>query len=91
MTQDINIKITNVTRQGGLVCIRVQHPSSGVDKVKVNEWPVLLNAIGASSWADATKNTGFTYTFPFALARGTGFPYCLPMQLEADEAVAVLG
>lgn len=92
MAENINISIGNVVRQGGVARVRVSLPSSTVRKTEVNEWPVLLNALASSGYVDITKNTGFTYTFPFALTRGTGFPYCLPMQLEAEEeAIAVLG
>ncbi len=97
MAENIDIRIGNVLRQGSVARVRMRWPSSTVNKTLVNEWPVLLNAIERTAFADATANTGFTYTFPFALARGTGFPYCMPMQLEADageaaaEAVAVLG
>lgn len=90
MAQDINIKIDNILHRGGLVRVRVKHPSSGVDKLSVNEWPVIMNAVGAA-WGDAEKNVGFTYTFPFPLAKGSGFPYCLPMEFEAEAAVAMLG
>lgn len=97
MAENIDIRIGNVVRQGSVARVRMRWPSSTVNKTEVNEWPVLLNAIALTAFADATVDTGFTYTFPFALARGTGFPYCMPMQLEADaveaaeEAVAVLG
>lgn len=97
MAENIDIRIGNVVRQGSVARVRMRWPSSTVNKTEVNEWPVLLNAIALTAFADATVDTGFTYTFPFALARGTGFPYCMPMQLETDaveaeeEAVAVLG
>ena len=91
MAENINISIGNVVRQGGIARIRMSRPSSTVNKVSVNEWPVLLNALGATPWTDVTKNTGFTYTFPFALAKGTGFPYCLPMELDGEPAIMRLG
>lgn len=99
MAENINISIGNVVRQGSVARVRMRWPTSTVNKTQVNEWPVLLNAIERTAFADATVDQGFTYTFPFALARGTGFPYCMSMQLEADpvteeaaeEAVAVLG
>lgn len=91
MAENINISIGNVVRQGGIARIRMRRPSSTTDKTRVNEWPVLLNALGATPWADVTKNTGFTYTFPFALAKGTGFPYCLPMELDGEPAIMRLG
>lgn len=104
MAENINITISNVVRQGGLSRIRVSKPSSSVDKVTVNEWPVILNALAKTAFADVDTNTGFTYTFPFALAKGSGFPYCFTMQLEAttidgeealsldgDDGLAVLG
>ncbi len=91
MAENINIVIGNVVRQGGVARVRVSWPTSTVNKLQVNEWPVLLNALTKTAYADATKNNGFTYTFPFALSKGTGFPYCLPMELEEEVAVAVLG
>lgn len=91
MAENINISIGNVVRQGGIARIRMRRPSSTTDKTRVNEWPVLLNALGATPWTDVTKNTGFTYTFPFALAKGTGFPYCLPMELDGEPAIMRLG
>lgn len=91
MAENINIRIGNVVRQGSVVRVRVRLPSSTTDKTHVNEWPVLLNALGATPWTDVTKNTGFTYTFPFALAKGVGFPYCLPMELEGEDALITLG
>nr|DAW48930.1 MAG TPA: hypothetical protein [Caudoviricetes sp.] len=91
MAENINISIGNVVRQGGIARIRMRRPSSTVNKVSVNEWPVLLNALGATPWTDVTKNTGFTYTFPFALAKGVGFPYCLPMELDGEDALITLG
>lgn len=91
MAENINISIGNVVRQGGIARIRMRRPSSTTDKTCVNEWPVLLNALGATPWTDVTKNTGFTYTFPFALAKGTGFPYCLPLELDGEPAIMRLG
>lgn len=91
MAENINISIGNVVRQGGIARIRMRRPSSTTDKTRVNEWPVLLNALGATPWTDVTENTGFTYTFPFALAKGTGFPYCLPMELDGEPAIMRLG
>lgn len=91
MAENINISIGNVVRKGGIARIRMRRPSSTTDKTRVNEWPVLLNALGATPWTDVTKNTGFTYTFPFALAKGTGFPYCLPMELDGEPAIMRLG
>lgn len=91
MAENINISIGNVVRQGGIARIRMRRPSSTVNKVSVNEWPVLLNALLTTDWVGVTKNTGFTYTFPFALAKGTGFPYCLPMELDGEPAIMRLG
>lgn len=78
MAENINISIGNVVRQGSVARVRMRWPTSTVNKTQVNEWPVLLNAIERTAFADATVDQGFTYTFPFALARGTGFPTACP-------------
>ena len=97
MAENMNISVTRVTQVENTCCLRVQLPTSTVNKKQVNEWQVILNALASSVYARTDYSQGFTYTFPFALAKGTGFPYCLPMQFEASgtstdaEVVGVLG
>ena len=49
-----------------------------------NELPLLLHALTSNELLSPDANICFTYTFPFPLAQGWGFPYVLDMQFEDD-------
>ncbi len=87
MAQNIDVSVTRIIQIGNVTCVRVTLPTSTVDKKAVNEWPVILNGVATSAFVQSDQTQGFTYTFPFALGKGIGFPYCLSMQLEEEEPI----
>ncbi len=52
------------------------------DEANTNELPIILNALKQNENVDPYANVCFTYTFPFELAGGHGFPYVFDFELE---------
>ena len=69
----------------GVSQVTIRMMSSDKPHLATNELPLILNAIKGSQYTDQEiDNLGFTYTFPFALARGWGFPYVLDFEFDED-------
>lgn len=66
----------------GHVMLTIRMLNSSKPIVTTNELPIILNAIKASSVMNPQVNRGFTYTFPFELSQGHGFPYRLDLNFE---------
>lgn len=66
----------------GHVRLTIRMLNSSKAMVKTNEMPIILNSIKASGMIDPKIQRGFTYTFPFELSQGHGFPYMLDMNFE---------
>ena len=70
--------------KSGLVHLSVRMLNSTMAQPKTNELPLLLHALKSNELLSVDANICFTYTFPFPLAQGWGFPYVLDMQFEDD-------
>lgn len=70
--------------KNGLVHLSVRMLNSTLSQPTTNELPIILNALKSHGLLDTDANICFTYTFPFPLAQGWGFPYVLDMQFEDD-------
>ena len=81
--KNINIVIKAKTMVGNVIGLTVLRPlSSSMPQLTTNEIPILLNSIVNGGYLDQSVQVGFTYTFPFNLARSRGFPYALSFQFE---------
>lgn len=74
----------------GLVHLSVRMLHSSLPQKTTNELPIILNALKAHGLMDVDANICFTYTFPFPLAQGFGFPYLLDMQFEDDDLLTLM-
>lgn len=70
--------------KNGLVHLSVRMLNSTMAQPTTNELPLLLHALKSNELLSPDANICFTYTFPFPLAQGWGFPYVLDMQFEDD-------
>lgn len=68
----------------GLVHLSVRMLNSTLPQPTTNELPIILNALKSHGILDTDANICFTYTFPFPLAQGWGFPYVFDLQFEDD-------
>lgn len=66
----------------GHVKLTIRMLNSSKPMAKTNELPIILNAIKANSVMNPQADRGFTYTFPFKLSQGHGFPYVLDLNFE---------
>lgn len=81
--RNINVVVKAKSVIGDVIGLTVLRPlSSTMPQITTNEIPILLNSIVNSGYLDAEKQFGFTYTFPFALAPGRGFPYTFNFHIE---------
>lgn len=64
------------------VKLTIRMLNSSKPMTTTNELPIILNAIKASTVMNPQVNRGFTYTFPFELTQGHGFPYLLDFNFE---------
>lgn len=77
-------------RDGGVVKVSLRLINSNKDGLKTNELPIILNALKQSDILDPDANLCFTYTFPFVLSRGHGFPYIFDFELEDDSLLTLM-
>lgn len=77
-------------RDVGIVKVSVRLINSNKHELKTNELPIILNALKHSDVLDPDANLCFTYTFPFPLARGHGFPYVFDFALEDDGLLTLM-
>lgn len=80
--EKIGVIVDRKDVKDGHVRLTIRMLNSSKAMVKTNEMPIILNSIKASGMIDPTIQRGFTYTFPFELSQGHGFPYLLDMNLE---------
>ena len=64
------------------VTIRMLH--SDKPTLATNELPLILHSLKDSQYVDAEVQIGFTYTFPFVLSVGHGFPYVFNFEIEKE-------
>ena len=86
----IGFIVENKEVVNGLVKVSVRMLNSTLVQPTTNELPVILHAISNSSYANVNANDRFTYTFPFALAQGHGFPYVFDAQFEDDNLITLI-
>ena len=58
--------------------------NSDKPRLTTNELPLIFNAIKDSHFTDSEVQIGFTYTFPFTLSRGWGFPYVFDFEIDDE-------
>lgn len=68
----------------GHVKLTIRMLASTKEQVSTNELPIILNALSASHYMNPQSHVGFTYTFPFSLSQGFGFPYVFDMEFEKE-------
>lgn len=73
----------------GVVHLSVRMLNSSLKQISTNELPIILNTLAASSYMDEQTHVGFTYTFPFILSPGWGFPYVFDFQFEEDSMLTL--
>lgn len=73
----------------GVVHLSVRMLNSTLRQPTTNELPIILNTLANSRYMDEDAHVGFTYTFPFVLSPGWGFPYVLDMQFEEDSMLTL--
>ncbi len=66
----------------GHVKLSIRMLNSSKPMGSTRELPIILNALKANSVTNPQVNRGFTYTFPFGLSQGHGFPYLLDFSFE---------
>ena len=80
----IGFIVENKEVVNGVVKVSVRMLNSTLAQPTTNELPLLLHALKSNELLSVDANICFTYTFPFPLAQGWGFPYVLDMQFEDD-------
>lgn len=77
----ISSRIRDADGKGARLTIRMM--DSGQPAMSTNELMLVLNALKRHDQT-SIPNTGFTYVFPFALAKGKGFTFEFPFELTAE-------
>lgn len=85
----IGLIVENREMVNGLMKVTVRMLNSTMSQGQTNELPIMLNAILGSSHMDPLSNDRFTYTFPFALSQGFGFPYVFDLEFDEDSMLTL--
>jgi hypothetical protein len=73
----------------GHVKLTIRMLASTKEQASTNELPIILNALAASHFMNPQSHVGFTYTFPFPLSQGFGFPYVFDMEFDEDSMLTL--
>lgn len=68
----------------GVTKVTIRMLNSDKPRLTTNELPLIFNAIKDSYFTDSEVQIGFTYTFPFTLSRGWGFPYVFDFEIDDE-------
>lgn len=85
----IGMIVANKEFVNGHLHLTLKMLNSTMSMPSTNELPIILNTLKATDLLDKDVQRGFTYTFPFALSQGFGFPYLLDMQFEDKEMLTL--